>query len=76
MNLIKPLLCTNNALYLLGQQISGGKLSLQVLFLGITVHSESHDICEKSSCPISAGKFVLSHTQKLPGITPSVSQNC
>ncbi|KAK1354521.1 ML domain-containing protein [Heracleum sosnowskyi] len=53
-----------------GQPISGGKMSLQVLFLGITVHSESHNICEKSSCPISAGKFVLSHTQVLPGITP------
>lgn len=53
-----------------GQPISGGKLSLQVYFWGIRVHSESHDICEESSCPISAGKFVLSHTQVLPGIAP------
>lgn len=53
-----------------GKTISGGKLSLEVKFFGVTVHTESHNICEKTSCPISAGKFVLSHTQLLPGITP------
>ncbi|KAA8550141.1 hypothetical protein F0562_001843 [Nyssa sinensis] len=53
-----------------GQAISGGKLALEVSFLGIPVHTETHNLCDESSCPISVGKFVLSHTQTLPGITP------
>lgn len=58
-----------------GQALTGGKLDLEVLLFGVKVHSEAHEICEKTACPISAGKFVLSHTQTLPGITPPVSQN-
>jgi hypothetical protein len=53
-----------------GQPLTGGKLDLEVLFLGVRVHSEAHEICEKTSCPIPTGKFVISHTQTLPGITP------
>ncbi|MGI4329169.1 uncharacterized protein LOC130767902 [Actinidia eriantha] len=52
------------------QALTGGKLALDVSYFGIKVHSETHNICEKTSCPISVGKFVLSHTQTLPGITP------
>ncbi|CAL5425565.1 hypothetical protein ACSBR2_033709 [Camellia fascicularis] len=53
-----------------GQALTGGKMALDVSYFGVKVHSESHSICEKTSCPISVGKFVLSHTQTLPGITP------
>ncbi|KAE9462061.1 hypothetical protein C3L33_06046, partial [Rhododendron williamsianum] len=53
-----------------GQAFTGGKLDLEVLLFGVKVHSEAHEICEKTACPISAGEFVLSHTQTLPGITP------
>ncbi|XP_028125934.1 MD-2-related lipid-recognition protein ROSY1-like isoform X3 [Camellia sinensis] len=58
-----------------GQALTGGKMALDVSYFGVKVHSESHSICEKTSCPISVGKFVLSHTQTLPGITPPVSKN-
>ncbi|KAI7991390.1 hypothetical protein LOK49_LG12G01607 [Camellia lanceoleosa] len=52
------------------QVLTGGKLSLAVSYFGVKVHSETHNICEKTSCPISVGKFVLSHTQTLPALTP------
>ncbi|KAL6966701.1 hypothetical protein U1Q18_032491 [Sarracenia purpurea var. burkii] len=55
---------------LTNQALTGGKMVLDVSYFGIKVHSESHSICEKTSCPISSGKFVLSHTQTLPEITP------
>uniref|UniRef100_A0A5B6ZXG9 MD-2-related lipid-recognition domain-containing protein n=1 Tax=Davidia involucrata TaxID=16924 RepID=A0A5B6ZXG9_DAVIN len=50
--------------------ISGGKLALEVSYFEIPVHTETHSLCDETSCPISAGKFVLSHTQTLPGIAP------
>ncbi|XP_059625058.1 uncharacterized protein LOC132268254 [Cornus florida] len=53
-----------------GKPISGGKLALQVSYFGVRVHTETHNLCEETSCPISGGKFVLSHTQTLPGFTP------
>ncbi|KAH7848532.1 hypothetical protein Vadar_004098 [Vaccinium darrowii] len=49
--------------------ISGGKLVIDVSYFGWHVHSESHDICGKTSCPIT-GDFVISHSQVLPGYTP------
>ncbi|KAA8544377.1 hypothetical protein F0562_022355 [Nyssa sinensis] len=53
-----------------GKAISGGKLALDVSYFGIRVHTETHDLCKETSCPISVGKFVISHTQTLPGFTP------
>ncbi|CAK9159069.1 unnamed protein product [Ilex paraguariensis] len=52
------------------QPISGGELAIEVSYMGIRVHKETHDLCAGRPCPISAGKFVLSHTQTLPVFTP------
>eukprot|EP01018_Ginkgo_biloba_P035517 Gb_31579 [translate_table: standard] len=54
----------------IGNAISGGKLNLQVFFYGVPVHSESHDLCSKTSCPVKQGNFMLTNTQSLPGFTP------
>lgn len=54
-----------------GESLSGGKLSIDVFFYGVRVHTESHDLCTKTSCPIEQGSFVLTHSQSLPGFTPA-----
>ena len=46
---------------------------IEVYYFGVRVHTETHNLCEELSCPVSAGNFVLSHTQTLPGITPPVN---
>ncbi|KAK4345833.1 hypothetical protein RND71_036009 [Anisodus tanguticus] len=51
------------------ENISGGKLVIDVKYLFLHVHQESHDICKETSCPVS-GDFVISHSQALPGMTP------
>ncbi|XP_074268108.1 uncharacterized protein LOC141591617 [Silene latifolia] len=56
-----------------GKSISGGKVSINVYFLGIFVHSEKIDLCKETPCPVGPGDFVLSHFQTLPGITPAGS---
>ncbi|KAF8396352.1 hypothetical protein HHK36_017969 [Tetracentron sinense] len=53
-----------------GQAISGGTLVIDVSYFGWHIHSENHDLCSETSCPVSVGDFVLSHSQILPGITP------
>ncbi|KAH7844559.1 hypothetical protein Vadar_029331 [Vaccinium darrowii] len=53
-----------------GEAISGGKLVIDVSYFWFHVYSESHDLCEKTSCPVSVGNFVISHSQELPGFTP------
>ena len=53
-----------------GDAITGGKMTIDVSYFGFHIHSESQDLCEKTSCPIPAGDFVLSHEQVLPGFTP------
>ncbi|CAN6695275.1 unnamed protein product [Malus baccata var. baccata] len=58
-----------------GQTISSGKVVIEVYYFGIRVHVETQNFCEKLSCPVSAGNFLLSHTQTLPGITPPGSYN-
>ena len=58
---------------LTGETITGGKLVIDVSYFGWHIHSETHDLCEESSCPVSSGDFVISHTQVLPGFTPPVS---
>ncbi|PHT98278.1 hypothetical protein BC332_32798 [Capsicum chinense] len=52
--------------------ISGGKLVIDVKYLFLHVHQETHDICKETSCPVS-GDFLLSHSQALPGIAPPVN---
>lgn len=58
---------------LIGEAISGGKLVIDVSYFGWHIHSESHDLCSETSCPVSTGDFVVSHSQVLPGFTPPVS---
>ncbi|XP_015900386.3 uncharacterized protein LOC107433603 [Ziziphus jujuba] len=53
-----------------GEAISGGKLVIDVSYFGWHIHSESHDLCSETSCPVSTGDFVVSHSQVLPGFTP------
>ncbi|XP_019187588.1 PREDICTED: putative phosphatidylglycerol/phosphatidylinositol transfer protein DDB_G0278295 [Ipomoea nil] len=49
----------------------GGKLGIHVLYYGMDIYHETYNICAETSCPISTGYFVLSHTQKLPQYTPT-----
>ncbi|CAJ1882098.1 unnamed protein product [Sphenostylis stenocarpa] len=58
-----------------GEAISGGKVVIDVSYFGWHVHSETHDLCGETSCPVSIGDFVFAHTQVLPGFTPPVSHN-
>ncbi|XP_059646570.1 uncharacterized protein LOC132293212 [Cornus florida] len=53
-----------------GGAISGGKLVIDVSYFGLHIHSETHELCTETSCPVSAGDFVISHSQLLPGFTP------
>uniref|UniRef100_A0A7N0RGP9 MD-2-related lipid-recognition domain-containing protein n=1 Tax=Kalanchoe fedtschenkoi TaxID=63787 RepID=A0A7N0RGP9_KALFE len=54
-----------------GEKITGGKIEIDVSYFGLHVHSETQDLCSgTTSCPISAGDFVISHSQVLPGFTP------
>ncbi|MBA0596655.1 hypothetical protein Gorai_013466, partial [Gossypium raimondii] len=56
-----------------GAAIDGGKLVIEVAYFGWHIHSEIHDLCDETSCPVSTGDFVVSHSQVLPGYTPPVS---
>ncbi|MED6185468.1 hypothetical protein PIB30_057301, partial [Stylosanthes scabra] len=53
-----------------GQELSGGKITIDVSYFGWHVHSETHDLCGETTCPISVGDFVIAHSQVLPGFTP------
>ncbi|GAB2226846.1 hypothetical protein Droror1_Dr00008639 [Drosera rotundifolia] len=53
-----------------GKAISGGKLAIDVAYFGWHVHSETHDLCSETSCPVTSGDFVIAHSQVLPGYTP------
>ncbi|XP_030531856.1 putative phosphatidylglycerol/phosphatidylinositol transfer protein DDB_G0282179 [Rhodamnia argentea] len=53
-----------------GLAISGGKLVIDVSYFGWHIHSETHDLCSETSCPVSTGDFVVAHSQVLPGYTP------
>ncbi|KDP36091.1 hypothetical protein JCGZ_08735 [Jatropha curcas] len=53
-----------------GEAISGGKLVIDVAYFGWHIHSETHDLCEETSCPVTDGEFVVAHSQVLPGFTP------
>ncbi|XP_068340951.1 uncharacterized protein [Pyrus communis] len=53
-----------------GASISGGKLVIEVSYFGWHIHSETHDLCAETSCPVSTGDFVIAHSQDLPEYTP------
>lgn len=53
-----------------GEEISAGTVVIDVSYFGVHVHEEKIDLCQETSCPISAGNFVLSHSQTLPVFTP------
>ncbi|KAL5545686.1 hypothetical protein UlMin_005373 [Ulmus minor] len=53
-----------------GEPISGGKMVIDVSYFGWHIHTETHDLCQETSCPVSTGDFVVSHSQVLPGFTP------
>ncbi|KAK3446945.1 hypothetical protein EUGRSUZ_A02564 [Eucalyptus grandis] len=52
------------------EAISGGKLVIDVAYFGWHIHSETHDLCAETSCPVTGGDFVVAHSQVLPGFTP------
>ncbi|KAF3442765.1 hypothetical protein FNV43_RR16682 [Rhamnella rubrinervis] len=53
-----------------GEAITEGKMMIEVSYFGWHIYSESQDLCVETSCPISTGDFVVSHSQVLPGFTP------
>ena len=53
--------------------ISSGKLVIEVSYFGWHIHSETHDLCDETNCPVAIGDFVVAHSQVLPGYTPPVS---
>lgn len=56
-----------------GESITDGKMRVDVRYFGFPVYSQDHDLCEETSCPVTSGNFVVSHTEELPGFTPPVS---
>ncbi|KAH0934108.1 hypothetical protein HID58_011225 [Brassica napus] len=50
--------------------ISRGKLVIEVSYFGWHIHSETHDLCDETSCPVAVGDFLVAHSQVLPGYTP------
>ncbi|KAL6008041.1 hypothetical protein ACLOJK_033547 [Asimina triloba] len=50
--------------------ITGGNLQIDVSLFGINIYSQTIDLCKETSCPVSAGNFVLTHRQTLPWLTP------
>ncbi|CAF1861675.1 unnamed protein product [Brassica oleracea var. botrytis] len=53
--------------------ITGGKLVIEVTYFGWHIHSETHDLCSETTCPVETGDFLVAHSQVLPGYTPPVS---
>lgn len=53
--------------------ISSGKLVIEVSYFGWHIHSETHDLCDETKCPVAIGDFLVQHSQVLPGYTPPVS---
>lgn len=72
--MITVLQITNITLWNADTPISGGNLEISVSYYFLSVYSETSDICTKTSCPIDAGDFEISHTQSLPSVTPPVSK--
>ncbi|WZZ92039.1 hypothetical protein YC2023_120618 [Brassica napus] len=56
-----------------GRGITGGKLVIEVTYFGWHIHSETHELCSETTCPVETGDFLVAHSQVLPGYTPPVS---
>ncbi|VVA97276.1 unnamed protein product [Arabis nemorensis] len=54
--------------------ISSGKLVIEVSYFGWHIHSETHDLCDETKCPVAIGDFLVEHSQVLPGYTPPQSE--
>ncbi|WZZ62528.1 hypothetical protein YC2023_062635 [Brassica napus] len=50
--------------------ISKGKLVIEVSYFGWHIHSETHDLCDETNCPVAIGDFLVAHSQVMPGYTP------
>lgn len=46
---------------------------IEVSYFGWHIHSETHDLCDETNCPIAIGDLLVAHSQILPGYTPPVS---
>ncbi|CAN6866518.1 unnamed protein product [Brassica oleracea var. botrytis] len=53
-----------------GRGITGGKLVIEVTYFGWHIHSETHELCSETTCPVETGDFLVAHSQVLPGYTP------
>ncbi|KAF3596893.1 hypothetical protein DY000_02020750 [Brassica cretica] len=53
--------------------ITGGKLVIEITYFGWNIHSETHDLCSETTCPVETGDFLVAHSQVLPGYTPPAS---
>ncbi|XP_062214378.1 uncharacterized protein LOC133915290 [Phragmites australis] len=51
------------------KNITKGKLVIDVTYFIFHVHSETHNLCDETSCP-ATGEFVLASEQTLPSFTP------
>ncbi|KAL6894213.1 hypothetical protein ACP4OV_008311 [Aristida adscensionis] len=51
------------------KNITKGKLEVDVTYFFFHVHSETHNLCDETSCP-ATGEFVLASQQTLPSFTP------
>ncbi|EER93330.1 hypothetical protein BDA96_01G065900 [Sorghum bicolor] len=51
------------------KNITKGKLVIDVAYFIFHVHSETHNLCDETSCPVT-GEFVLASQQTLPSFTP------
>ncbi|KAK7276533.1 hypothetical protein RIF29_17674 [Crotalaria pallida] len=59
------------------EPIQSGDLIYEISFVGVEAPPAifHHDLCEESSCPVSAGNFLLIHTELLPSYTPPGTYN-
>eukprot|EP00250_Pteridium_aquilinum_P009287 c18570_g1_i1 orf=191-745(-) len=55
------------------ETIEGGRVTIQVYYLGVPVHTEENDLCTRTSCPIAPGEFSISSAEGLPSFTPTGS---
>ncbi|MED6106187.1 hypothetical protein PIB30_002639 [Stylosanthes scabra] len=53
-----------------GEAMYGGEMMIDVSYFGWHIHSETHELCAETCCPVSIGDFNVSYTQVLPGFTP------
>ena len=55
-------------------EVAQGSVAVAVAFRGLPVYSETKDLCERTSCPVTKGPLNLSYDEYLPPIVPPVRQ--